>query len=362
MYSPSKYLYDAMIGDDLPKYKQLKREYPEEIGTETDRITEFEHAGSLGRVRFLEFFMELGVDVNASNDSIRPVGALGGAAANGHLEAVRWLLDRGATINHMIQDRPHSFALWDAAIGGHFEIVKLLVERGAEINEIWNGQNAVGMGWSHPEILAYLRSKGGMLPAEILAQEKGLPGSPPKPKKKAKRKPPKLKPSRPLTLKDLKKLYMNLRADLVAYLRSDGPKSFDFQRIRELFGVPLTLIPLDKLRLEVVAVCVETTPYENDRPEPIEAYWAVPVVNLTGKPRSPRAPAYSFLWLPAEERYGSYDDEYNHLMMFKPNVTWTKIVRNVEKYFKATHAEIAEPDYALADFMCPWPKYPPTRG
>ena len=54
-------------------------------------------------------------------------------AANGNIETVRLLLDRGAEINQ--QDILGVTALMKAAANGHIRTVRLLLDRGAEINQ-----------------------------------------------------------------------------------------------------------------------------------------------------------------------------------------------------------------------------------
>ena len=57
------------------------------------------------------------------------------AAARGHIEIVKLLLDRGADPNLPEEGiAPHGHALYSAVYNGHFEIAKLLLERGAYPN------------------------------------------------------------------------------------------------------------------------------------------------------------------------------------------------------------------------------------
>ena len=88
----------------------------------------------------------------ASGDSARPatgfqqrgpsygelIGNKGGltpllfAVREGHVEAVRRLLDAGANINH-VSEGDHSSPLLMAAINGRFDLAKMLLDRGAEV-------------------------------------------------------------------------------------------------------------------------------------------------------------------------------------------------------------------------------------
>jgi beta-lactamase regulating signal transducer with metallopeptidase domain len=61
------------------------------------------------------------------------------AAELGHVEIVSLLLDRGATIDQIVP--VHQNALIRASAKGHLEVVKLLVARGADVNErVWASQ------------------------------------------------------------------------------------------------------------------------------------------------------------------------------------------------------------------------------
>ena len=112
---------------------------------------------------------EFGVDLNVpedDEDDENPEGPIGEATANGSVEVVRWMLDRGAILNHRVDGTLRCFALADAVIEEQLEIVKILVEAGAAINATWNGQNALSLAVTqgHTEIEEYLRSTGAIEP------------------------------------------------------------------------------------------------------------------------------------------------------------------------------------------------------
>ena len=82
-------------------------------------------------------------------------------ANNGHLDATKVLLDRGADIEHRSNDAKTPL-LW-AAMWGHLEVVQLLVERGANINvHDHDGMTAIMLATKggHIHVVEYLIEKG----------------------------------------------------------------------------------------------------------------------------------------------------------------------------------------------------------
>ncbi len=91
------------------------------------------------------------------------------AASEGHLEVVRWLLDNGATVNHVVNGQTRCFALTGAAFRGRLDVVKLLVERGAMLNAVWAGMTPLdhALAYDKKEVGSYLRSVGGKTAKEL---------------------------------------------------------------------------------------------------------------------------------------------------------------------------------------------------
>jgi len=129
-----------------------------------------------GKLEYIQALIDLGLGVNDSqsnappdSDSYEPEGPIVQAAASGHLEVVRWLLDHGAQVNFVVQGKTRCRAIWRAAVFGHLDVVKLLVERGADFKSTWNGVNAVTQAalYGHAEVRDYLRSLGAKDVREI---------------------------------------------------------------------------------------------------------------------------------------------------------------------------------------------------
>lgn len=126
-----------------------------------------------GRLPVVQVFVELGLDVNLAKDVEDPEdpfctveGPVLHAAAEGHLEVVRWLLDHGAKINYVVSGQVRCLPLLRAAVNGHLDVVKLLIERGADIDATWNGHSALTQArdYGHAGVVDYLRSKGAREP------------------------------------------------------------------------------------------------------------------------------------------------------------------------------------------------------
>jgi ankyrin repeat protein len=95
------------------------------------------------------------------------------AAAGGHIEIVKLLLERGADPNLPEEGiAPHGHALYSAVYNGHFEIAKLLLERGAYPNpEVESSADALSIAIkrSDQKMIDLLSSYGAARAVHILA-------------------------------------------------------------------------------------------------------------------------------------------------------------------------------------------------
>jgi ankyrin repeat protein len=101
------------------------------------------------------------------------------AAAGGHMEIVKLLLERGANPNLPEEGiAPHGHALYAAVYHGHLEIAKLLLERGAYPNpEVESSADAVSIAIMNSDVpmLELLASYGGVwrIPVQLASAASG---------------------------------------------------------------------------------------------------------------------------------------------------------------------------------------------
>src|SRR4051794_29022695 len=165
-------MYNAIEAGDAKKFERLLRKHPELFRYPDGRSMWLSDAASAGQLPIVQLLVRMGVDVNepANADSVPcPEGVVYRAAAEGHLEVVRWLLDQGAEVNHVVGGHTRCYALTHAARDGHLEVVRLLVERGADVNACWAGMTPLShaLNAGQDEVAAYLRSVGGKEPHEL---------------------------------------------------------------------------------------------------------------------------------------------------------------------------------------------------
>lgn len=133
------------------------------------------HTGDLKRVR--ELLDEDPARVNRASDYVTYyIGAgmpLKNAAAKGHIEIVKLLLERDADPNLPEEGiAPHGHALYAAASNGHYEIAKLLLEHGAYPNpEVESSADALSMAMSNKDdrMVELLCSYGAARAVHLLA-------------------------------------------------------------------------------------------------------------------------------------------------------------------------------------------------
>ncbi len=164
-------IFDAIYQGDLEYVARALRDHREVFQWE-GWTTWMSSAASTGQLSLLELLVAAGADVNAPESvgvASSPEGVIHTAAAEGHFEVVRWLLDHGAAINHTVGGRVRCFAMGSAVGSGHLEVVKLLVERGAAVNACWAGMTPLNHAllYGQAEVADYLRSVGAKTADEL---------------------------------------------------------------------------------------------------------------------------------------------------------------------------------------------------
>jgi hypothetical protein len=130
-----------------------------------------------------------------------------------------------------------------------------------------------------------------------------------------------------------------LPKDLLAFLDSSDPRTFDFPEAREFGYPPFRVIATRELRVEWLQVL----PFDGGPDGP----WLVPIVNLIIQDGHPRSPARIFVWLPDQQRYATADCESHNLFVFHESTTWTRIVSDFRAHFLATNTG-GDPDPEFA--------------
>jgi len=121
----------------------------------------------------------------------------------------------------------------------------------------------------------------------------------------------------------------------------------------------ITLFKPDQLTVDTLEVTPNMAPFVADHPHSDGyGYYAVPAVNLVCGHRSPSLsfPAWLFLWLPVEQRYGSYDLDHGDLYVFPTGVTWSQIAADPVPFILASDGSADGP--VSVDYLEPWHRHP----
>jgi uncharacterized protein len=90
---------------------------------DNDMVTALMHASALGHIDIVKFLIEKGADINAKN-SWAGWNALIYSSMNGKTETVKYLIEKGADVN--TKDNEGKTALMYASARGHMETVSIL--------------------------------------------------------------------------------------------------------------------------------------------------------------------------------------------------------------------------------------------
>merc|ERR1712100_873013 len=115
-------------------------------------------ASGEGHLNIVKYLVEKGADVHACNNS--NLTALMIASGEGYLEVVKYLVEKGADVH--ARSNTNLTALMIASGEGHLEVVKYLVEKGADVHARSNNNLTALMFASlkgHAEVSTYLGSQ-----------------------------------------------------------------------------------------------------------------------------------------------------------------------------------------------------------
>lgn len=135
------------------------------IHAESNPTKDLQTAAQWGDLNGVKQAIKAGADINAKGELEDfqeysfSKNALVWAAVMGHLDVVKYLVERGANIE--ARDDYGQTALFAAAKRGHADVVQYLLSKGAKAEVAVFGSNAVIYSLFHPEIVEMLAKAGG---------------------------------------------------------------------------------------------------------------------------------------------------------------------------------------------------------
>jgi len=158
-----KKMVEAIRAEACEKIQRLLQENPEQISFNTPFGTQswLGYAAQIGKLISAKVLVANGIDVNTGDkrDNRKPIC---GAAANGHLELVEYLIDSGSILDTSLSVRNPLFA---AVVGKSSKITQLLLEAGIDSSVRYNSATMTNM-----DTLAFSLMRGEQKCAEIIAQ------------------------------------------------------------------------------------------------------------------------------------------------------------------------------------------------
>ena len=163
-------LMAAVHADDTEGFRKLVLEDRERLTIPTRWGSWLRYAANFGKFGVVKMLVEeLDVDINEGRYESGPLYA---AAANGHLNVVRYLLDKKATLD---VSNPLCNPLFAAIYGGYIDVVKLLLDAGIDPDVRYSGELMDNM-----DALVFAREQGQKDIENLLLadrQRRGLPDS-----------------------------------------------------------------------------------------------------------------------------------------------------------------------------------------
>ncbi|TDL88743.1 ankyrin repeat domain-containing protein [Vibrio vulnificus] len=158
----AKDIRGAIKSGQLETLKDLLEKEPEMLTWVTPFGTWLHIAAAHGHLEMIKYLINAGIDTNAQGGTFS-TNALERAATKGHLDIVEYLINQNVEIDTSEPDRNPLFA---AIYGGHFEIVKLLVNNNIDISIKYSGDNMKDM-----DAYAFAIERGQTEIAEYLKQK-----------------------------------------------------------------------------------------------------------------------------------------------------------------------------------------------
>jgi hypothetical protein len=112
-----------------------------------------------------------------------------------------------------------------------------------------------------------------------------------------------------------------------------------------------------QLRLRTFGAQCGGTPHEADDPSSGPGTYRVPGVDLIASCTGDYEADGLLVWFPGEQSYGVWDSSHDYILLFSPEVTWSRIAASPAEHINAQWA-FEDLTRAPAKFLVPWPKYP----
>jgi len=166
--NPTLDIHDAAYIGDVKRTRHLLDADASLLDSfSSDGFTPLDLTAYFGQLDLVKFLLERGARVEHEIRNENLFTALTGAVAEGHREIAKLLLDHGANVNHRYAEG--AMPLITAASNGDSEMVKLLLAHGASVDATNDaGENAsdVAAERGHGEIVTILRTRLASGPAD----------------------------------------------------------------------------------------------------------------------------------------------------------------------------------------------------
>ncbi|MFJ5771004.1 ankyrin repeat domain-containing protein [Psychrobacillus sp. NPDC093180] len=158
----AKDIRSAIKNDQLDILRDLLKKEPEMLTWMTPFGTWLHVAAAHGHLEIIKLLINAGIDINAQGGNFS-TNALERAVTKGYLDIVEYLISKYIVIDTSEPDRN---PLFSAIYGGHLDIVKFLVENDIDLYIKYSGENMQDM-----DAYAFAIERGQTEIAEYLKQK-----------------------------------------------------------------------------------------------------------------------------------------------------------------------------------------------